>query len=132
MTKFFSDAKVLATNSLAIEMPVWRNDQPPTQQDGDLHGMVLWGKQAGLLMPWQGVRLHEWWAHSSTWSEPQAAPAGPPMARLDALMAQMPERWKRRWCKSQACACLGCANVSGGLARQGYTEADHQKWMKSL
>jgi len=48
-------------------MPSWVNDRLPTQQDGDLHGKVLWGKQAGLLMPWQGVRSHEWWAHSSAW-----------------------------------------------------------------
>ena len=49
------------------DMPPWINDRLPTQQDGDLHGMVLWGKQAGLLMPWQGVRPHEWWRHSSAW-----------------------------------------------------------------
>jgi hypothetical protein len=48
---------------------LWFNDRLPTQQDGDLHGMVLWGKQAGLLMSWQGVRPHEWWAHSSAWGK---------------------------------------------------------------
>jgi hypothetical protein len=132
LTDFFCNARIRSVNLLAIEMPSWINDRLPAQQDGDLHGMVLWGKQAGLLMPWQGVRLHEWWAHSSAWTEPQPAPAGPPMAQLDALMAKMPEPWKGRWCKSQACACLGCANISGGLARKGYTEIDHQKWMKSL
>jgi hypothetical protein len=58
-----------SVNLLAIEMPSWINDRLPTQQDGDLHGTVLWGKQAGLLMPWQGVRAGEWWKHSSAWEK---------------------------------------------------------------
>jgi len=62
---------MLASNLLAIAMPVWINDRLPTQQDGDLHGMVLWGKHDGLLMPWGGVRIHEWWARSLAWQGPQ-------------------------------------------------------------
>lgn len=48
-------------------MTVWINDRLPKAEDGDLHGMVLWGKQAGLLMHWQGVRNNEYWAHTSAW-----------------------------------------------------------------
>jgi hypothetical protein len=48
-------------------MTEWINNRLPTERDGDLHGMVLWGKQAGLLMDWRGVRKDEFWAHTSAW-----------------------------------------------------------------
>lgn len=48
---------------------IWINDRLPTAKDADLHGMVLWGKQAGFLMHWQGVRTHEYWAHTSAWKQ---------------------------------------------------------------
>lgn len=51
-------------------MAVWINDKLPNAEDGDLHGMVLWGKQAGFLMHWQGVRVGEYWAHASAWKQP--------------------------------------------------------------
>lgn len=50
-------------------MALWINHRLPTQQDADLHGMVLWGKLPGMLMHWQGVRMHEYWAHSTAWTE---------------------------------------------------------------
>jgi len=49
-------------------MPLWISNRLPTQQDGDLHGMVLWGKQSGLLMEWHGVRPGEHWARSAAWT----------------------------------------------------------------
>ena len=51
-------------------MTLWVNDRLPVFADADLHGMVLWGKQPGLLMHWKGVRAQEYWAHSAAW-EPQ-------------------------------------------------------------
>jgi hypothetical protein len=52
-------------------MANWTNNRPPIEDDADLHGMVLWGKQAGLLMHWSGVRAGEHWAHSSAWTPKQ-------------------------------------------------------------
>lgn len=48
-------------------MTNWINNRLPGPEDADLHGMVLWGKHAGFLMHWQGVRSGEYWAHSSAW-----------------------------------------------------------------
>lgn len=48
-------------------MPAWLNNSLPTEVDGDVCGMVLWGKRPGLLMPWHEVRSGEFWAHSSAW-----------------------------------------------------------------
>lgn len=50
-------------------MSIWINSRLPGEKDADIHGMVLWGKQAGFLMPWQGVREHEYWSHSSAWNQ---------------------------------------------------------------
>lgn len=33
-------------------------------------------------------------------------------AEIDALMAQIPERVRRHWCESKACACRGCVQAS--------------------
>lgn len=116
-------------------MPAWITDRTPTQLDGDLHGMVLWGKHAGLLMDWRGVRAGEPWAHSSAWREP--APEAPaaaigcrPTSGIGPLMEAMPAAWRKRWCLSGACACTGCANISGGLEAKGYTREDHQQWLQ--
>lgn len=51
----------------ASTMTNWINNRLPGPEDADLHGMVLWGKHAGFLMHWQGVRSGEYWAHSSAW-----------------------------------------------------------------
>jgi hypothetical protein len=51
-------------------MATWVNSRTPTKQDADFQGMVLWGKQDGLLMNWRGVRTGEYWAHSSAWQQP--------------------------------------------------------------
>ena len=51
-------------------MSIWISDKLPEPEDADLHGMVLWGKQPGLLMHWKGVRKHEYWAHTSAWKPP--------------------------------------------------------------
>jgi hypothetical protein len=48
-------------------MAIWYNQQLPVEKDADPQGMVLWGKQPGLLMHWTGVRENEYWAHSSAW-----------------------------------------------------------------
>jgi len=47
---------------------------------------------------------------------------------IDSLMGRMPPPWRYRWCESNACACLGCANRSGGLTRDGFSKADWSKW----
>jgi len=52
-------------------MADWTSQRQPEAGDADLHGMVLWGKQAGLLMHWSGVRAGEHWAHSSAWTPKQ-------------------------------------------------------------
>jgi hypothetical protein len=54
---------------LLLTMTVWINNRKPDKVDGDIHGMVLWGKQDGLLMDWRGVRAGEYWAHSSAWQQ---------------------------------------------------------------
>lgn len=33
-----------------------------------------------------------------------------------------------KWCDSSACACLGCANNSGGLNKRGVTKEEWQEW----
>lgn len=52
-------------------------------------------------------------------------------ALLNNLMASMNPEWRKRWCSSQACACMGCANVSGGLAQNGFTQEDHSNWLRN-
>lgn len=52
------------------------------------------------------------------------------MSDLDKLMNDMPEDWRSRWCGSEVCACMGCANVSGGIALKGYSKADWQLWLE--
>lgn len=49
---------------------------------------------------------------------------------LDEIMRKMPEDWRKRWCEpgKLGCACLGCANGSGGLIRNGYTKQDWETW----
>lgn len=49
--------------------------------------------------------------------------------RLDTIINDMNDEWRRRWCDSGACACVGCANNSGGLRQRGYTKED---WKASL
>lgn len=48
--------------------------------------------------------------------------------RLDALMDKMPVSVARRWCEGRACACLGCANNSAGLAARGFTKEEWRAW----
>lgn len=46
------------------------------------------------------------------------------------LLDNMPDQWRARWCFAAeygGCGCMGCANYSGGLIRNGYTYAD---WLK--
>ena len=50
---------------------------------------------------------------------------------LDHLMKGMPSHWAERWCDAGACACMGCANRSGGIAAHGYTRSDHARWLYS-
>lgn len=48
---------------------------------------------------------------------------------IDAVMNFMPLEWKSRWCNSHMCACMGCANKSGGLTAKGYTYEDWRDWI---
>jgi len=50
---------------------------------------------------------------------------------IDSLMRDMPSSWRDRWCEpgELGCACLGCANGSGGLLKAGYTK---DEWEASL
>lgn len=52
------------------------------------------------------------------------------MKTLDELMTAMPQDWRERWCGSGACACMGCANRSGGVDKYGYTQEDVSEWVK--
>lgn len=51
------------------------------------------------------------------------------MTDINSAMQLMPPEWRTRWCTNQACACVGCANKSGGLTSKGFTKEDHQKWL---
>lgn len=46
-------------------------------------------------------------------------------------LLQMPMKVARRWCHpgELGCACLGCANRSGGLAKLGVTE---EQWRSAF
>jgi len=48
---------------------------------------------------------------------------------IDAAMNSMPPGWKSRWCNNHMCACMGCANKSGGLTAKGYTYQDWRDWI---
>ena len=52
--------------------------------------------------------------------------------RVDYLMAEMQESWRNNWCDPgvMGCACLGCANNSGGLIEKGYTREDWEAWLE--
>ena len=45
---------------------------------------------------------------------------------LRTLLAKMPVEWRDHWCDPGefGCACMGCANNSGGLEKLGYTAAE--------
>lgn len=47
---------------------------------------------------------------------------------IDRLMRRLPVEFAFRWCEGGMCACLGCANVTGDLTRNGYTKAEWQAW----
>jgi hypothetical protein len=49
---------------------------------------------------------------------------------IDVIMNSMPPDWRKKWCSSNACACMGCANVSGGLTSKGYKKEDWEEWMR--
>lgn len=41
------------------------------------------------------------------------------------LINNMPKSWRSHWCEATiACACLGCANNSGGLTKAGFSKSD--------
>lgn len=44
------------------------------------------------------------------------------------VMDAMPEQWRGRWCGGGFCACMGAANCSGGLLRNGFTIEDWKAW----
>lgn len=48
--------------------------------------------------------------------------------QITSYMRHMPLEHALRWCDSGACACLGCANGSGGLAKRGVTYDEWCDW----
>jgi hypothetical protein len=48
--------------------------------------------------------------------------------KLDELMKAMPKSWRKRWCRNNICGCMGAANCSGELIRNGFTEDDWLEW----
>ena len=50
--------------------------------------------------------------------------------KLNHLMNDMPLRHALYWCTSE-CACMGCANVSGGLSKAGFSKEDWKEWWRS-
>jgi len=46
--------------------------------------------------------------------------------RIDGPMEMMHPTERYRWCEFDACCCLGCANVSGGLLAKKVT---HEQWL---
>jgi len=51
---------------------------------------------------------------------------------IETAMQKLPYRWRMRWCESQACACMGCANRSGKLEQLGFTKQQWTAWKNSL
>lgn len=53
---------------------------------------------------------------------------------LNALMRSMRPDWRDRWCEPgpEGCGCMGCANVSGGLSRSGFTKEEWVQWQKEV
>ena len=51
---------------------------------------------------------------------------------IEMAMREMPYAWRMRWCESEACACMGCANRSGKLERLGFTKEQWTAWENSL
>ncbi|MDU8350661.1 hypothetical protein RYA05_02015 [Pseudomonas syringae pv. actinidiae] len=49
---------------------------------------------------------------------------------LNAVMQDMPESWRYRWCNSGACGCMGCGNRSGSLSGLGFTEEEWASWVE--
>jgi len=45
-------------------------------------------------------------------------------------------QWAERWCFKEgntgACACMGCADVSGGAREAGITQEQWQYWMDNV
>lgn len=51
------------------------------------------------------------------------------IAHMDKLMQPLSEKARLKWCRSELCACAGCANGSGGLGERGFTQEDHAAWL---
>jgi hypothetical protein len=49
---------------------------------------------------------------------------------VDAAMNFVRKEWRYRWCDLGACACRGCANVSGGMHAKGFNKADWLLWVQ--
>jgi hypothetical protein len=52
--------------------------------------------------------------------------------QLDKLMKEMPLEWRYYWCNPKSiCACMGCANRSGGIHwKHKYTREEWEEWVK--
>jgi hypothetical protein len=52
--------------------------------------------------------------------------------QLDKLMKEMPLEWRYYWCDPKSiCACMGCANRSGGIHwKHKYTREEWEEWVK--
>ena len=78
---------------------------------------------------WRWVKEIAWIAWSNgAYCERHGKNRQANMDKLSELMQNMPEQWRKRWCNSQTCACMGCANISGGLMAAGFTKEDYFKW----
>lgn len=49
-------------------------------------------------------------------------------SQLDHVISYVPEWYQKKWCSGGMCACMGCANGSGGLAALGVTEDEWKAW----
>jgi len=49
--------------------------------------------------------------------------------QLNELMMAMPSEDRTRWCSSKICGCLGAANCTGGLLKEGFTFEEWNDWI---
>jgi hypothetical protein len=49
---------------------------------------------------------------------------------VDAAMLTVNPKHRYRWCDWGPCACMGCANASGGMAAKGFNKTDWQRWVE--
>ena len=50
-------------------------------------------------------------------------------SKIDVAMKSISEEHRYKWCEGGPCACMGCANVSGGLVDKGFSKKDWERWV---